>query len=217
MDLSKIAQPELFKDQAYKEIKKAIISYSIEPGAMLSERSLSDSLGISRTPLKLALQQLEVEGWVMSVPRKGIFVKEITESDVREVFELRRANEVLVVELLIPLLNEEMLHQIEAKYKELIDEQHDAFKVVQLDSEFHLYLAELSQNRRLHQLIKNLTDHFQWFGMAALKSGKSLEEITQEHGSIIEALRLRDVAVAKKAVLLHLDNTYHSIRQNLQN
>ncbi|QTD42965.1 GntR family transcriptional regulator [Sporosarcina sp. Te-1] len=215
MTLSKIAQPELFKDQAYREIKKAIISFTIEPGAMLSERSLSDSLGISRTPLKLALQQLEVEGWVTSVPRKGIFVKDITETDVREVFELRRANEVLVVELLIPLLNEELLHTIELRYKELTNEQHDALKVVQLDSEFHLYLAELSKNRRLHQLIENLTDHFQWFGMAALRSGKSLEEINQEHGSIIQALKLRDLAQAKKAVLVHLNNTYRSISKNL--
>ncbi|MBB4825457.1 DNA-binding GntR family transcriptional regulator [Sporosarcina luteola] len=215
MELSKLTQPELFKDQAYREIKKAIISFAIEPGAMLSERSLSDSLGISRTPLKLALQQLEVEGWVTSMPRKGIFVKDITETDVREVFELRRANEVLVVELLIPRLDDKTLDRIEQLSKEITNEQHDALKVVQLDSEFHLYLAELSQNRRLHQLIENLTDHFQWFGMAALKAGKSLEEINQEHGSIILALKMRNPAQAKKAVLVHLDNTYRSISKNL--
>ena len=72
MSFLKAEQPQLFKDHAYKEIKKGIIQHEVEPGSMLYERSLSESLGISRTPLKLALQQLELEGWIQSIPRKGI-------------------------------------------------------------------------------------------------------------------------------------------------
>lgn len=68
---SKVEQPPSFKDHAYREIKRAIIQHDIAPGSTIHERTLSESLGISRTPLKLALQQLEMEGWVQSLPRKG--------------------------------------------------------------------------------------------------------------------------------------------------
>ena len=121
MSFLKAEQPHLFKDHAYKEIKKGIIQHKVEPGSMLYERSLSESLGISRTPLKLALQQLELEGWIQSVPRKGILVKTINRHDVDEVFQLRKANEVLVIELLIPLLDNETIDKIEKVDKQLSD------------------------------------------------------------------------------------------------
>lgn len=216
MQFTKIEQPQPLKDHAYEQIKTSIIHYKIEPGTTLYERSLSESLGISRTPLKMALQQLEFEGWIQSIPRKGIIVNSITKKDVTEIFELREANEVLVMKLLIPQLNQATLLKIEKKYEKLMKGQEDPAKIVLFDTEFHLYLAELSQNNRLYQLIKNLTDHFQWYGMAALKSGKSLDEINQEHGLIMEGLKARDLSQTKKAILDHIEKTYHIIMKNIQ-
>ncbi|TCP21715.1 DNA-binding GntR family transcriptional regulator [Scopulibacillus darangshiensis] len=211
MNFLKAEQPQLFKDHAYKEIKQGIIQHKIEPGSMLYERSLSESLGISRTPLKLALQQLELEGWIQSVPRKGILVKNINRHDVDEVFQLRKANEVLVIELLIPLLDDETFYKIEKMDKQLFDLKEDPLKFIYHDSSFHLFLAELSQNHRLYQLIQNLTDHFNWYGFAALKAGKSIDEIYYEHNLIIEGLKARNLHQTTDAVLSHIDNTYKTL------
>ena len=216
MTFLKAEQPQLFKDHAYIEIKKGIIQHKVEPGAMLNERSLSESLGISRTPLKLALQQLEVEGWIQSVPRKGIFVKTINRQDVDDVFQLRKANEVLVIELLIPLLDNETIEKIEKVDKQLSDIKKDPLKFVYHDSSFHLFLAELSQNLRLYQLIQNLTDHFNWYGFAALKAGISLDEVYYEHKLIIDGLKARNVHQTTNAVLNHIDNTYSIILGSLK-
>jgi DNA-binding GntR family transcriptional regulator len=216
MSFLKAEQPQLFKDHAYKEIKKGIIQHKIEPGSMLYERSLSDSLGISRTPLKLALQQLELEGWIQSVPRKGILVKTINRHDVDEVFQLRKANEVLVIELLIPLLDNETIYKIEKADKQLSDFKEDPIKFVYYDTAFHLFLAELSQNNRLYQLIQNLIDHFNWFGFSALKKGLSLDKAYDEHKLIIEGLKARNLRQTTDAVLSHLDNTYSTIIANLK-
>lgn len=216
MSFLKAEQPQLFKDHAYKEIKKGIIQHKVEPGSMLYERSLSESLGISRTPLKLALQQLELEGWIQSVPRKGILVKTINRHDVDEVFQLRKANEVLVIELLIPLLDNETIYKIEKADKQLSDFKEDPIKFVYYDTAFHLFLAELSQNNRLYQLIQNLIDHFNWFGFSALKKGLSLDEAYDEHKLIIEGLKSRDLRETTDAVLSHLDNTYSTIVANLK-
>ena len=216
MSFLKAEQPQLFKDHAYKEIKKGIIQHKVEPGSMLYERSLSDSLGISRTPLKLALQQLELEGWIQSVPRKGILVKTINRHDVDEVFQLRKANEVLVIELLIPLLDNETIYKIEKVDKQLSDFKEDPIQFVYTDSSFHLFLAELSQNNRLYQLIQNLIDHFNWFGFAALKTGLSLDEVYYEHKLIIEGLKARNLRQTTDAVLSHLDHSYRTIIANLK-
>jgi len=217
MSFLKAEQPQLFKDHAYIEIKKGIIQHKVEPGSMLYERSLSESLGISRTPLKLALQQLELEGWVRSVPRKGILVKTINKRDVDEVFQLRKANEVLAIELLIPLLTNETIHKIEKVDQQLSDSKEDPLKFVYYDSSFHLFLVELSQNRRLYQLIENLTDHFNWYGFAAIKAGKSLDEVYYEHKLIIEGLKARNIRQTTDAILNHIDNTYRTIIANLKN
>ena len=216
MSFLKAEQPQLFKDHAYKEIKQGIIQHKIEPGSMLYERSLSESLGISRTPLKLALQQLELEGWIQSVPRKGILVKTINRHDVDEVFQLRKANEVLVIELLIPLLDNETIYKIEKADKQLSDFKEDPIKFVYNDTSFHLFLAELSQNNRLYQLIQNLIDHFNWFGFSALKKGLSLDKAYDEHKLIIEGLKARNLRQTTDAVLSHLDNTYSTIIANLK-
>ena len=216
MSFLKAEQPQLFKDHAYKEIKKAIIQHTVKPGSMLYERSLSESLGISRTPLKLALQQLELEGWIQSVPRKGILVRTINRQDIDEVFQLRRANEVLAIELLIPLLDDETIDKIEKMDKQLSDSKEDPIKFMYSDSSFHLFLAELSQNLRLYQLIQNLTDHFNWYGLVALKAGINLDEVSYEHKLIIEGLKARNLRQTTDAVLNHLDNSHRTIIANLE-
>lgn len=216
MNFLKAVQPPLFKDHAYNEIKKAIIQHEIEPGSMLNERSLSESLGISRTPLKLALQQLALEGWITSVPRKGIFIKTINKRDVDDIFQLRKANEVLVIELLIPLLDDEAIQKIEEMDQQLFVNKEDPVQFVYYDSSFHLFLAELSQNLRLYHLIENLTDHFNWYRFASLKAGKSVDEIYYEHTLIIEGLKAGNVQQTAEAVSNHIDKAYATIIANLK-
>lgn len=83
--LIKQTQPLAYKEHAYDEIKQGIVSHLIPEGSLLSERVLSEQFAISRTPLREAIQRLELEGWVTSLPRKGIIVKSINLQDVKEV------------------------------------------------------------------------------------------------------------------------------------
>lgn len=216
MDFIKVKQPPSFKAHAYGEIKKGIIQHEVKPGSMLNERSLSESLGISRTPLKSALQQLEIEGWIQSLPRKGIFVQTINRQDVDDVFQLRKANETLAIELLIPLLDKQTINRIEEVGGQLSASKEDALLFLYQDSSFHLLLAELSQNRRLFTLMQNLTDHIDWYRFAALRAGQSLDEASNEHSLIVEGLREGNTEQTKHAVLSHIDNIYHTIIKNLE-
>lgn len=215
MKLTKVKQPQLFRDHAYQEMKRAIIQHDFPPGQLLSERNLSESLGISRTPLRLALQQLESEGWVSSIPRKGILVQPISEKEIEEVFQLRKANEVLVVELLIPIVTDEHLQGIRKMYQDhsKLKDDHKAF--ISFDTKFHMHLAELSQNRLLHQLMQTLTDKINWFGHSAAKLPGRLDDSLGEHRNIVESLEKRDLKRCKLAVIEHMDQTRMAVLRSL--
>jgi DNA-binding GntR family transcriptional regulator len=214
MNLSKVKQLSL-KQQAFESIKNAIIDQTILPGQILYERQLSEMLGISRTPVRESIPLLEMEGWVTSIPRKGTFVCDISVEDVEEVFQIRRAIEVLVVELLIPVISDREIENIERLYGAQAKLTEDKNKFILTDKDFHIYLAELSGNRRLVQLMGTLSDQLRWFGVRALKAPNRNEQTLKEHALVINAIKNRDVEKAKKAVLNHIEHTREAILKNL--
>ncbi|AMA72403.1 MULTISPECIES: GntR family transcriptional regulator [Aneurinibacillus] len=216
MSLFKVQQPLSLKQQAYEGIKNAIINHIILPGEVLYERSLSENLGISRTPIREAIPLLELEGWVTSIPRKGTFVSTITERDVEEVIQIRRAIEVLVIELLIPIISPNHIQKLEQLYSKQVEEKQDNKSFISTDKDFHIYLAELSGNRRLVQLMQTISDQIRWFGVSALHSPNRTEQTLKEHALIIECLKNKDVEKAKKAVLDHIECTRMAVLSSLK-
>jgi DNA-binding GntR family transcriptional regulator len=215
MTLIKVEQPLSLKKQAYEAIKNAIIHHAILPGEVLYERNLSESLGISRTPIREALPLLELGGWVKSIPRKGTFVSNIFKQDVEEVVQIRRALEILVIELLIPSISPEDIKEIERLYGKQC-EQQDTKTFITTDRQFHTYLAQLSGNRQLVKLMQSIGDKIRWFGVSALHCPNRKEQCLQEHGLIIEKLKSKDLNQAKKAVLSHIENNRLAVLASLQ-
>ncbi|MEW9672616.1 GntR family transcriptional regulator [Ammoniphilus sp. 3BR4] len=216
MSFSKIEKVQSLKETAYEKIKNAIINHSILPGDPLFERYLSDSLGISRTPVREAIHQLEMEGWVYSVPRKGTFVCPISLQDVEEVLQLRKAIETLVVELLIPVISNEQIEKLERIHGLQSSRRLDNQEFISIDKDFHLSLAELSNNRRVVMLIQTLSDQMRWFGIRAVTIPGRTEQTLQEHLAILEGLKNRDFEQAKKAVLLHIEHTKEAVVSSLK-
>jgi DNA-binding GntR family transcriptional regulator len=216
LKLTKIEQPQSFRQHAYDEIKNAIINHVIVQGEVVYERNLSEKLGISRTPLRAALQMLEVEGWLKAVPRKGVFISSVLEKDVEEVLQLRRANESLVMELMIPKITDQDIEQLEQIFSRQKQQEDQNQTFIMTDKDFHMYMAELTGNDRLTQLMHNLSDQMRWFGIVALKSADRKESTLKEHREIIEGLRKRDVNFAKKAVTNHIDHTRMAVLEALR-
>lgn len=209
MGITQVAKTVSYKEKIYEEIKTAIINQVLKPGEQLNERALAEKLGISRTPLREAFKRLETEGWVVTEARRGTYVTEITEQDIEEVFQLRMALEVMVIELIIQkiapgqLLNMKKIHQNQAK----LGDECKAGDFIEQDRKFHLYLAELTGNKKLLQILANLSDMMRRLGVAALHTAERYQETLQEHSGIIEALEMQDLAKAKQAVLSHVLNT----------
>lgn len=215
MSLFKVQQSLSLKQQAYEGIKNAIILHKIPPGGTLFERDLSESLGISRTPVREAIPLLELEGWVKSIPRKGTFVSQITAADVVEVIQIRRALEILVIELLIPKITERDIEQLNEIYVRQREYVEDSGQFISTDKDFHIYLAKLSGNQRLINLMGTISDQIRWFGVSALNLPNRTEQTLKEHAWLIECLKNKEVEKAKEAVLEHIEHTQVAILSSL--
>jgi DNA-binding GntR family transcriptional regulator len=142
----------LLKDRAYAELKRLIQSGALAPDAFLSERQLVERLGMSKTPIRSALEHLEAQGLVAVSPQQGIVVKDLSVREIAELFDMRTAVEPFIVQRLA----ERKLTQAQAaRIKSNLSRQRaatmaeDALAATALDIEFHRLLAELVDNREM--------------------------------------------------------------------
>jgi DNA-binding GntR family transcriptional regulator len=213
LGLEKIAAPASLKDQAYLAIKRAILTLRLKPGAALVESDLANQLGISKTPVRTALHELEREGLVTKVLYKGTYVKEVTLRDVREIFQLRAVLEGLAARLATPLLEESDL----ARARELLDSMDRALEIgdrpraSQYGAQFHYLILQSADNERLQLIWHNLDDHTQRFRLMSDQISGRLEKSVGEHRWILEALEKRDPDLAEARLKAHL----HSVLEEL--
>jgi DNA-binding GntR family transcriptional regulator len=200
----------------YENLKSRIIKNLISPGEPLSEGVLSKELKISKTPIREALQQLEKEGFIESVPAKGAFVSMISIQDIRELFEIR---EVLECEVIRRAALKADPQKVEAIRDKFVSSESDSKKAsaghFKSGDEVHAFIFETFGNKRLKEIYRRLQDHIvrsriHFFNQSP--SGRS-EEAFKEHLEILDALKARDPVRAEKAVRDHLQNSLEYIRK----
>jgi DNA-binding GntR family transcriptional regulator len=213
LGLEKIAAPSSLKDQAYLAIKRAILTLRLKPGEALVESDLANQLGISKTPVRTALHELEREGLVTKVLYKGTYVTEVTLRDVREIFQLRAVLEGLAARLAAPLLEESDL----ARARELLDSMDRALEMgdrplaSQCGAQFHYLILQSADNERLQLIWHNLDDHTQRFRLMSDQISGRLEKSVGEHRWILEALERGDPDLAEQRIKAHL----HSVLEEM--
>ena len=150
------------RDIAYKRIKEMILQGDLTSEFTPSEKSLGDELGMSRTPVREALQRLVMEGFMKGCSHKGSMVNEISIAEAVEIVELRMAVEEFVIQnLSLPLSDEQC-----AKLQAMVDSQEELAAVgnssafLESDVEFHDYLASLYGNQLLRDTLKSARERF---------------------------------------------------------
>lgn len=198
---------DLLKDRAYSEIKTLIQSGELEAGEFLSERQLSERLGMSKTPIRAALERLEGLGLVSVSPQQGIVVRGLSLAELLEVFEVRMAIEPYVVERLsgraTALQLAELDNNLLAQHAAV--EAGDADRAAALDVEFHSLLAELSGNREIQSFLARSFDKLYREIVRITRQGADrLASSYREHVTIVTALRARDGVAAAERMREHL-------------
>jgi DNA-binding GntR family transcriptional regulator len=197
---SPLASLELY---AYDRVKDAIITLALPPQATIVEGQFADRLGISKTPLRGALMQLEREGFVNSIPYKGSRVAAITHKQYAALYQLREAIEIFTVrEGLGGCRNEELaaLDDI-LQRQERSARQGDKEAANLLDVEFHRYFVERLGNPRLSEAYRNISDHRR--RMRHALSGTRFDTtltVSPKHWQRLDALRRRDLPAVEASL-----------------
>lgn len=217
MNIKQIPKMISYKEKVYHELKQAIINNELKQGEMLNERTLAVKLGISRTPIREALHLLENEGWVETEPCRGTWVKEITEKDVSEVYQMRTALETLAVELAIEQISDEQNRGIMQILKQQLDfdTDMDVNTFTTADMDFHLYIAKISGNRRLFQSMESFMDIMNMYVIRTIRRTQPYSVPIREHAIILNAILQKDVALAKEAVIGHIARARVTAIENL--
>lgn len=194
------------KNLVYKNIKKKIITGEFAQGNGINEKELTEIYNISRTPIREALNILELEGWIKSVPRKGYVVSSITFADIKDLFQIRYELEPVFLAMAFNFFENELLQSLKERILNLIEkEDHDALRL--LDDEFHNYLIESTYNSFAIKTMESINEHISRTRYLTFRDKKETIESAHEHIQIIDALIEKDLDKAVKILKSHIDKS----------
>ena len=188
------------RDVVFNTLRKAILRGELKPGERLMEIQLANKLGVSRTPIREAIRKLELEGLVLMIPRKGAEVAQITEKNMQDVLEVRKALEELSVQLAV----EEMKMAAEDFRKVL--KSGDVTKIAEADVKFHDIIFAATNNQRLITLLNNLREQMYRFRVEYLKQKECYPQLLEEHDKLIALISGGEVEEACELMGCHIDN-----------
>lgn len=194
------------RERAYDKLAKLILSRRLDPDTPLSERKLSDDLGIGRTPIREALRDLEHEGLVEVQPARGTFVRRLSFDDLQEIYEVRQALEGMAAFLAAKRGATPRLLEIEKQFRKHArsSRNRDAIEVDDLGAAFHLELFAAAENRTLRSMFERLRNRFQLeFGLPRYAE-TDLDRTIGEHLAILEAVKQGDAPAAQQRMAEHL-------------
>ena len=206
-------QEQSLGGQIFNRIRDDILSGNYAPGEELKEATLGKQLGVSRTPVREALRQLDLEGLVEIAPNRGAKVIGISRKDVEDIYHMRARLEGLAARKAAEQIKEEELAELEEVI--LLSEFHvkkpESKQMVRLDGRFHEIMYRASGSRMLEHV---LTDFLHYVKMArshSVKTEHRAQESVKEHKRILEAIRQRDGDLAEQLANEHIQHVIENL------
>ncbi len=190
--------------QAYESIKRKIIYLELEPGAVIDEIALQEELNLGRTPIREALKRLEVEQLVTIIPRRGMFVSEISITDLYQIFELRVELETLAVRLAVQRGTNKHWQRMEKILNSQPWHKLSNIDLIEIDDACHRIIFDAAGNRFLAQTLNTyytLSLRLWYFFLAKIGD---MQAAVREHQQIYEAMRSGQADEAARLMKEHL-------------
>lgn len=206
------------REIVFETLREAIINGTLKPGERLMEVQLAEDMGVSRTPVREAIRKLELDGFVLMVPRKGAYVAGISTKEIADVFEVRAALEALAAGLAAERITEEELGDLHRLMVEvnISSEAGDLERVVRSDTDFHDLIFKASRNNRLVQIINKLREQIQRFRSTSLSYPGRIKETIEEHKKLLGAISDRNIELARNVAREHIENAENSMLEALR-
>lgn len=177
-----------------EKLREAIMRGTLEPGTQLHESELAGQLGVSRGPLREAMQRLVQEGLLRSERHRGLFVIELDEAGILDVYRVRRVVERAAARLIMERDVAEVADHLAEAYDDMLQAvgDEDRFALSEADLDFHEALVEQSGSIRLVRMSRTLLVETRMCLSAMAETYEFPQEVAEEHGAIITAIRARD-------------------------
>jgi len=205
------------RDQAYASIKNAIITAELKPNQRIGEEAVAARIGTSRTPVREALQKLEIEGLILKKQGGGFVVKGVVEEEIEDIVGLQCTLESYAGRLAMTRITEEELcdldHFIELQEECVINLDAETF--IRLDGEFHARIHRAAKNARLYELVQSLQDILDRYRAIIFRSHASLHQSVKDHKEMIALMRARNARKIEKLISRHMIRGKNIMKKNL--
>lgn len=201
-------------DQVYKKLREAILNINLEPGERMPVNELEEDFGVSRAPIREALNRLANQGLVEVEPRVGYFVVDLSMSQIEELYDIRKLFETHALEHSLPSIKDEDLRKIRQETVTLLEEDlsyeklRSRFDVTDKKLHWELIIGN-SGNQYLQKFSKKIYDFVYFTRHLVERIPKALEE----HLSIIDSLYNEDCENVKEALSDHIENHLLSLKE----
>lgn len=193
----------------YRAIRDAIVTGEMEPGTKLSQEALAGQLGVSRAPVRDALNRLEAEGLVRTTPFKGAVVARMSTRELLDIFEARALVDSYTVRTACTRLSEQDLERLAAVIETTaeLSVSGDLNAVVQAHADFHFIIYAACGNAELNRMARSLWDRSYLYRLTGLRDKAAALSSLEEHRTVLHALRDRDAQRAGELIASHNQET----------
>jgi len=198
--------PRALYEEVAELLRQRIFARELEPGSWIDELRIAEALGISRTPLREALKVLAAEGLVTMKVRRGAYVTEVSDKDLRDVYHLLALMESDAARVLAQNASAEQMAQIKALHQALEKATHDRDRFFEINETFHSLLLELANNRWRDQMVADLRKVMKLNRHSSLFKEGRIEQSLAEHRAIVQALVERQPELAAERMSAHFAN-----------
>ena len=208
-------RPQLIRDEVYAHLREQIIIGELQPGHWLRELELSESLEVSRTPIRDALNRMVQEGLLENSSR-GVRVRRYSLQEAIDIYEVRELLESRAASLAAQRYEKSSALKLDGFLKQMATvEAHDIPQHTRMDLTFHSFIAQLSGNEALVDLIERLTGRL--ISLRALTGDKIASTLSREqHEAIVDAIKKGDEVEAAKAMSIHVTHFKHVLDERIK-
>ncbi len=204
----KISDIKPIRDIIFEHLRQEFLSGTVKPGDRLIERDIAAKLNVSRTPVREALRKLESEGFVEYLPRKGMIVRGFNLSEIKEIYDIRKELECLAVRNAIQNMTEQDIQTMQGILRQLEDQDYcDPVENMSARlNNFDECILNLAQMPLVKSFIGILRDSLTRYKKINLSHAPRRKTAIEEHKAILRAMIAKDVALAEKLTVEHIEN-----------
>lgn len=209
-----MAESKLSTKDVYTRLREMILNFELYPGSRVTETELAEHFGVSRTPIRSAVQRLEVEGYLTVLPKQGCFIRNLDIDDLRKYYQVRMSLEQLSLQLACTYMSDTALDELAEAWDPTrqAERSDDPEEMETRDEAFHLTLAEGGGNLVLRNYLADVNRHLRIVRRLGFTMPERIDQTYDDHFRICQGLLHRDINQAQSLMREHISHNEQFVK-----